>query len=110
MSLLFTHTHAQISSSVYLFDLLQILHTFICVCVCVFMCRNVCVGVHVQQAGQYRGGGYPVTGPGKQYYSTGMFHMQCYSAAHTQKECVCDCSCASVHACKSAFFQGCVFV
>lgn len=79
-------------------------------CVCVFMCRNVCVGVCVQQAGQYRGGGYPVTGPGKQYYSTGMFHMQCYSAAHTQKECVCDCSCASVHACKSAFFQGCVFV
>lgn len=51
---------------------------------CVHVQERVTVGVCVQRAGQYRGGGYPVTASGKQYYSTGMSHMQCYSASHTQ--------------------------
>lgn len=76
----------------------------VCVCLCAGMsgCRSLC------PAGQYRGGGYPVTASGKQYYSTGMPHMQCYSATHN--ECVRDCSCAVVRARVSAFFQICVFV
>lgn len=41
------------------------------------------VGVCARRAGQCRGGGYPVTASGKQYYGAGMSHMQHYSAANT---------------------------
>lgn len=47
---------------------------------------SVGVGVCVQQAGQYSEGGYPVTASGKQHYSTGMSHMQCYSATYTHNK------------------------
>lgn len=86
---------------------------------CAGMCVSVCVceGVCVQQAGQYRGGGYPVTASGKQYYSEGMSHMQCYSASHTHnKRSVCvsvvvqQCMAARVWSFKCVYlYRRCVF-
>lgn len=109
MSLLCTHSHRWSLLSCYIWPI--VLHVCVQECVCVCVC--VCVGVCVQKAGQYRGGGYPVTASGKQYYSTGISHMQCYSATHTnivRGVCVCECSCAAVHDWVSVVIQVCLFV
>lgn len=93
------YTLTQTKSSV----LLYLTHT---VSVCVCMCRNV--GVCVQQAGQCRGGGYPVTAWGKQYYrnvsyATILLHTQklwCSGACRWLYVLSCVCSCiAGVYAC-----------
>lgn len=87
--------------------LLFLIHCTLYMCICV--CKNVCmcVGVCVQQAGQYRGGGYPVTAWGKQYYRNVSYStLISYACMCTIKECLR----GRGGVCMCVFFQVCVCI